>query len=130
MWRFVRLKLIVVILALILVACSGESSNPEVLLDPNTDAGRGQALFRTYCATCHAIKGSRVIVGPSLDGVARRAARRIPDLSAEEYLYESILYPDNYIVEGFIKGSMQQTFDRQLSTEQVNYLVSYLMTLK
>lgn len=117
--------------ALSLAACGGgkESDASEPQLDPNTDAGRGQALFKTFCSTCHAVRGDRVVVGPSLDGVARRAATRIPGFTAEAYLEDSILNPDHYIVEGYVPGSMQQNFDRQLTSEEVNYLVAYLLTL-
>ena len=119
------------LLALSLAACGSgkESDASEPLLDPNTDAGRGQALFKTFCATCHAVRGDRVVVGPSLDGVARRAATRIPGFTAAQYLEDSIIYPDHYVVEGYVPGSMQQNFDRQLTLEEVNYLVAYLLTL-
>ena len=36
---------------------------------------------------------------PSLAGVGTRAADRVPGMTAEEYLRESILYPSAYVVE-------------------------------
>lgn len=112
----------------ILAACQSEKvDNESKKLDPNSDAGRGEVLFRTHCATCHTVQGDRVIVGPPLAGIGRKAGERIPNISAEEYLYESIIYPNSYIVEGFVSGSMQQNFGDQLSLDEVNYLIAYLL---
>lgn len=114
----------------LLAACSSKSSDSETKLNPNSPAGKGQTLFSTHCATCHSVKGNRVVVGPSLEGIARRASARVSDLSAEDYLRESILFPDSYVVEGYAVGSMQQNFATNLTSEDVNYLVTYLLTLK
>jgi hypothetical protein len=52
------------------------------------------------------IESGEVIVGPSLANVASRASEHKPGLSAEEYIRESILDPNAYIVEGFSDGMM------------------------
>lgn len=121
-----------IILSLVLVGCGGneKKSSSEAHLDPNSDAGRGEQAFKTHCATCHAVKGDRKVVGPSLAGIATRAATRIENFSAEDYIRESIISPDAYVVEGFAEGSMQQNFANQLTSDEVNYLVAYLVTLK
>ncbi|KAB2856853.1 MAG: cytochrome c [Anaerolineae bacterium] len=127
-----RLLLLSVFCLSLLVGCGGDKKsegNSESRLDPNTDAGRGEQVFKTYCATCHAIKGDRVVVGPSLEGIATRAATRIEGLSAEDYIRESILYPNDFTVPNFAEGMMQQNFASQLTSDDVNYLVAYLMTL-
>jgi Cytochrome c len=69
------------------------------------------------------------IVGPSLKGVAVRAATRKPGYTAIAYLRESIMYPNAYVVQGFNPGIMPQTFGQQLSKQQIDDVVSYLLTL-
>lgn len=87
------------------------------------------ALFQAHCAACHALVEDVIIVGPSLAHVASRAVDRVPGLSAEDYIRHSILYPDDYVVEGFAAGTMQQNFAGQLTSDEVNRLVAYLLTL-
>jgi mono/diheme cytochrome c family protein len=125
-------RLFFVILLLLLTACGEEenSSPADPTLDPDTPAGRGAVLFvEAQCSTCHAVKGDRQIVGPSLDGIATHAAERVPGQSAEDYLTTSILQPDEHLVEGFQPGSMKQDFALTLTFDQVEDLVAYLMTL-
>lgn len=121
---------LVILLTLLLAACGGGGeSDAAPALDPQSPEGKGEASFRTYCAACHAVAGDRVVVGPSLDGIAVRAAQRVPNQSAEDYLYDSILSPDKFIVEGFKEGAMQQTFGTTLSSEELDQIVAYLLTL-
>jgi NitT/TauT family transport system substrate-binding protein len=88
------------------------------------DADHGQALFTSLgCVECHVEE----MDGPSLDGIAERAATRVPGLSAEDYIRQSIVEPDTYVVEGY--QPIMPEFDT-LSAGDVNDLVAYLMTLK
>ena len=68
-------------------------------------------------------------MGPSLYGVATRAATRIPGMAAEDYLRESILDPDAFVVDGFPAGQMLPIYEERLSTEEIDALVAFLMTL-
>lgn len=116
----------------LLVACGGgdeSKSIPENQLDPTSLEGMGEKVFISNCAACHAVKGDRVVVGPSLEGIATRAATRVEGQSAEDYLYSSILNPNDYIVEGFSEGSMQQNFASVLTSEEVTQVIAYLGTL-
>ncbi len=123
--------LVVGLALFLMVGCGGTPGpTPAPTLDPASRAGRGQAVFRAHCATCHAVQGSTVIVGPSLAGIASRAGGRVPGLGAETYIRESILHPDAYLVGGFAPGTMPQNFARLLSMEEVDQLVAYLMTLE
>ena len=56
------------------------------------------------CSTCHTIGKSGALRFPDLDGIAVRAATRIPGLTDVEYLAQSLYAPDSYIVEGFNPG--------------------------
>ena len=50
-------------------------------------------------------------------------------LDARAYLRESILYPKDYVVEGY-KDLMPGNFSQILEDEQVEALIAYLLILK
>lgn len=114
--------------ALILAACSNTS---EAAATPTLDATQqqGQAVFNLRCAQCHALTPDTVVIGPSLAGLATRAITRIEGYSAEEYIEDSILFPKDYIVEGF-SDTMPTNFGKDLTSEELSAVVAYLMTLK
>lgn len=122
--------MILLALSIVLTACGGSGGASDA-------AKAGQELFsqtvigaQPGCITCHSLDPNTVIVGPSMAGIASRAGSREPGKSAEDYLKESILTPDTYLVEGFPAGTMPQVWADELSDEQVNDLIAYLMTLK
>lgn len=81
------------------------------------------------CRICHSLEPGDDLVGPSFAGIATRAGSRIPGLSAEEYLRQSIVDPDAFIVDGFPSGMMVPNFDETLSDAQIDDLVAFLMSL-
>jgi len=98
-----------------------------------TDASTGKDLFfssSTGCSVCHSVTPGIVLVGPNLSSVGAIAGVRVQGKSAEEYLLESIVDPDAYIVDGFPAGQMLDTFEASLSNEEIEALISYLMTLQ
>ena len=119
------------VIAIFLIGCSGANSTLPATptLDPESPEGQGLKLYKVHCASCHANTPDTIIVGPSLAGVATRAETRIEGLSAEDYIYESIIDPDRYVVEGYLAGTMQQDFGDRLTSDKVNNLVAYLLTL-
>ncbi|HVO43280.1 MAG TPA: c-type cytochrome [Aggregatilineales bacterium] len=89
------------------------------------------------CSTCHYTDHDEVKVGPSLMGVASRAASRVPGQDAYTYLRTSILEPNAYIVQDpshvFGAGGqslMYQTYAKDLTPSQIDDLLAYLLTLK
>lgn len=96
------------------------------------DAARGKSLFMLSagCNACHDTTVGVTIVGPSLKGVAARAATRKPGLTAIDYLRESIKQPNAYVVQGFAPGVMVQNYGVTLTAGQIDDLVAYLLTLK
>ena len=68
-------------------------------------------------------------VGPSLLGLSDMAASRVTGLSAEEYVRQSILHPNDFIVPGYIAGVMYQGFANQLQSSDVDALVAYVLSL-
>lgn len=91
----------------------------------------GQRIFTSIggCNACHDTSSGMTIVGPSLKGVASRAASRQPGVDAATYLRESILNPNKFVVQGFAQGLMPQTFSAVLSKQQVDDLIAYMLTL-
>ncbi len=66
-------------------------------------------------------------IAPTWQGISGRAGDRVPGLSAEEYLRESIVDPAAYIVEGYSDG-MPKGFKILLSGEDIDSLVAFLLT--
>jgi mono/diheme cytochrome c family protein len=62
----------------------------------------GEEIFKTKgtCEICHRI-GQPGTRAPDLAGIGARAATRKPGMSAKQYLIESLLQPNAYLVAGF-----------------------------
>ncbi len=118
------------LLILALAACGGGDG-----AGGNVDEGK--ALYESVligaqpgCITCHSLRPDEVLVGPSMAGIANRAGSRVSGVSAEDYLRQSITHPDEYVVEGFQPGVMVQVWEEELTPEQIDNLVAFLMTLQ
>lgn len=124
---------VLLLLALVLfVACGGgEEDNAEgeeiAAVDPVI--AEGQTVFKQNCASCHAVSGDTIIVGPSLAGIATRAATRVEGQEAQEYIQFSILRPGEFVVEGF-SDLMPTNFGTTLTGEQLDAVIAYLLTLE
>lgn len=123
--------ILLVALALTVVACGGGGDSGG-----GADAAAGEKLFASAvigtqagCVTCHSLTPGETIVGPSMAGIASRAGSTVSGQSAEEYIRESILTPDAHLVETFPAGTMPQVWGDELSDEQLNQIVAYLLTL-
>lgn len=90
---------------------------------------QGQNVFNARCATCHALVPDTIIIGPSLYGIATDAETRVTGQSAEEYIQLSVLRPGDYIVPGF-NNVMITNLSKELTSEEFNALMAFLMTLK
>lgn len=114
--------------------------------DPEGDPERGEQLYKQGsigeraapgCTTCHSLEAGVVKVGPSHAGVGARAADRVEatDYGGEAttaggYLRESILEPNADLVGGFEPGIMYSKYAEVLSEQQVQDLVTYMLTLQ
>jgi cytochrome c oxidase subunit 2 len=98
----------------------------------NDPVARGQQVFlNSGCTGCHTISGlSAGTVGPNLTQIGTTAETRVEGQSAEEYIRQSILMPNEHIVEGFPQNVMPQNFGELLSQDQLNDLVSFLLAQK
>lgn len=125
--------LLVLVLALGLVACGGEAAPTG----GEGNAAAGQDLFnqgmigtQAGCMTCHSLEPGVTLVGPSLATVGAEAGSRVSGQSAEDYLRQSISQPNETLVEGYAAGIMPQGYSNELSGQQVNDLVAFLLALK
>ncbi len=84
---------------------------------------QGRELF-VQCEACH---GAADGAGPALTGMGARAATRVAGLSAEEYLYQSIVQPSAYLVEGY-PDIMPKNYGEQFSEAELQALVAYILT--
>lgn len=87
------------------------------------DYDRGFDVFVQQCASCH---GASDGVGPGLASMRDMASTRVEGLSAEEYVYQSIIDPGAFVVDGFT-NSMPADFATTLTTEEINSLVKFIV---
>lgn len=105
----------------------------------------GEHLFRTavpVCTACHSLQPGVELAGPSMAGMATRAAETLasPDYAGsatdvEGYIRESIVAPSAHLVPGAMFSAegvsfMPNTYAEALSEEQVEQLVAFLGTMK
>ena len=89
---------------------------------PSGSPEAGKAVFAAQgCGGCHtfAAAASSGTTGPNLDEV----------LSGKDaaFVRQSIVTPDAEIAQGFQPGVMPQTYGEQLSEQQLNALLEYLL---
>ena len=116
------------------------AQDPIVLLVSRFgNAEHGAELFvTTYntgagpyaCSTCHNVITDDQLIGPGMYTISDRAANRMPGVAAETYVYNSILNPNEYVVEGFVSGVMPQNYRDLLSDQDLYDLTAYLFSLQ
>jgi cytochrome c2 len=122
------------LLVVVILLAAGCGATPPA--ETSGDAERGRQIFTQGvnnappCSTCHlVIEGEqRFSLGPNLAGVGERGGGRVEDLTAEDYIRQSILEPHLYIVPGY-RDIMYPDFGEHLSDNDVTDLIAYLMTL-
>jgi len=124
-------KIVTIVMLLVVFAITACSAGVSVPPTPTPDpmVVQGQQVFNARCATCHALVPDTIIIGPSLSGVATRAETRVDGQTAEEYLQLSVLRPGDYVVEGFT-DIMITNFSKELTNEDMNALMAFLLSLK
>ena len=130
-----------IVVSAALPAATAASATAAASGDP---VALGEAVFRRSppaCFSCHSTTAGTVLVGPSMAGIATRAATLIGDSSykgaarsAPDYIRESILNPSAYVVPGPTFGaggqSVMPPLGALLEPEEVEQLVAYLATFK
>ncbi|HKY52514.1 MAG TPA: c-type cytochrome [Candidatus Limnocylindria bacterium] len=89
---------------------------------------RGALLFAAKgCIGCHthsAFPNARMRVGPDLTSLASRAAERVPGLSADDYVRQSLREPSAYLAAGYTA----EMPDLSLTEEQIESLTAFLLS--
>lgn len=106
---------------------------------------QGEHVFRTAtpaCSACHSTAPGANMAGPTLAGLATRAAEIIgaadykgEATDVEGYIRESIVSPSAHLIPGEMYSAngtsfMPTGYTNSLGAEQLNHLVAYLATLK
>jgi nitric oxide reductase subunit C len=133
-----------ILLAMALAALSVEPITTTSAAAEKGDAARGGRLFGTLpCVSCHDVTkpwpGGDIC--PNLGNIATEAARIVRSKeyrgkakTAAEYIRESIVEPNAYIVPGAAyrtadgQSVMPKDFRSTLTGAQIDDLVAYLMT--
>ncbi len=127
---------VALVATMVLAACGGGGG---AAAGPSPE--RGKALYESKtlgsksaegCVSCHAYDASKGddSKAPFTQGTAARAATRVPGMTAEEYIRESITTPDAYVVEKYKAGDMYQDWVKDLSKQEMDDLIAYLLTEK
>jgi cytochrome c oxidase subunit 2 len=92
----------------------------------------GERLFKLNCAGCHNINGVPA-TGPALNELWGREELLIDGTKVkadENYISESIKYPNAKVVAGYGPVSKMQTFEGKLSNQDIDYVIAYFKHLK
>jgi mono/diheme cytochrome c family protein len=91
-------------------------------------AKSGEQIFTAAgCAGCHTFgpAGSNGTIGPDLDDLQAAATKYAKNQTPEEYVRDSIVQPDAFLVPGF--GNAMPSFEGRLTDEQIQTLTEYLL---
>ena len=128
------------IYSFVTIACAlfiaGCAASPQMALPTTGDVERGAQLFAQGrgemppCSTCHLVLPGQVgfSIGPNLAGIGERAQTWSEEFAANEYLLQSILEPQRYIVPGY-RDIMYSKYKVYLSEQDILDLLAYLLTL-
>lgn len=139
--------IVVTLILIMMAACGGTLGSTATTIMPtstplnvaiNGDPIEGRAIFtgekQIYafvpCSTCHYLKTHRYpLLGPDMAGISKRAATRVPGMSAVEYLRKSIRNPDDHVLENYPASTMNPGYAERLSDQEVEDVIAFLMTL-
>ena len=127
------MKKFMLILVLILAACSPPELNLTFSDLPDGDAGNGEKIFlqsirdAPACADCHNLDATQKL-GPGLAGYGERAETIVADESAAEYTFYSIVRPSRHITRGY-SNVMYTDYAEKLDAQDIADLIAYLLQL-
>jgi cytochrome c oxidase subunit 2 len=90
----------------------------------------GREIFTSAgCNACHTLADADATgeVGPNLDELPAVAGEREKGTRAEDYIHQSIVDPPAFVVKGYSGDTMPGNFGDQLTPEEIDTLVQYLL---
>ena len=129
-WRLIMIRFLLALIVALPISCG---------LNKATQIEQGKALFHSVhigknkvigCISCHTLKPNVKTVGPSLYSLSLRADKLVAGLTAQQYIKESIINPDAYLVSGYEPAVMFTRYKQELSEAEINAIVAYLLNLK
>lgn len=94
------------------------------------DPAGGQTLaLSSGCVGCHALDPNQQMTGPTWYNMGDTAANRVPGQGPAEYLHQSIVATNSYIVPGYPANIMPQIYNTTLSQDDLATLIAYLLSL-
>jgi cytochrome c2 len=110
-------------------SASAAQADPLFVLVSIANPSRGEQLFvQQGCTACHNVASEETLVGPGLLNIINRAGTRVADQGAYTYMFHSIRYSQEFIVEGY-PANVMPNYDGILSDADIYDLVAYLATL-
>ena len=136
--------LALLLLSLLLASCA-EAGNaienqpvkPEAIArfkatpdDAGGDPRQGAIVFAKFpCVSCHAINGSGGGVGPALDKIGLTAASRVAGVTAAQYIYHVLTYPEDASLPNY-RNTVMPGFGTSATPPELRDLTAYLLSLK
>jgi len=129
MYNFFYKLLILLAISISLIACDNQKP-PEIT--------KGEQLFNQArigfvqapgCILCHSLKKGIQTAGPSLYKIGQRAANTQANMTARQYIYDAIVNPNAYVVDGYRHDLMYPHYADDLEAEEIKALVDFLVKL-
>ncbi len=129
----ILLALISIVLSSCMIGVEKTVEAPAPLIPPDAT---GEQLYnmpvlgtQVGCVTCHSLDDT-TLLGPSLQDIGNAAQDRIPGMTAEAYIRQSILDPNDFVIEGSSPNLMPPHYADALTEAQIDALVSFLLSRK
>ena len=111
---------------------SGCATSPSA---PSANLAHGEALYTKgkgeapACLNCHTLEAEAFGLGPTMIGIVSRASVEITaDQTVEDYLRESILRPNQFLVPGY-RNIMYGEYATHLSEQYITDIIGYILSL-
>jgi cytochrome c2 len=93
---------------------------------PSSAVTAEEAIKKHGCGMCHKVLDEEGEMGPSLLDVGKVANARIKGLTSAEYIRNSILHPNDFVVQGFDPDMMPGDFGEKMTAKELEMIVSFL----
>lgn len=135
MRRFVPLAVLLAGVAVLAAGCGGGKTVAPVAETvvgrlqgpPPGNAAQGKGLFAQNCGGCHTFRaaGTNGKVGPNIAQVPEHA-KAAGQGSVADYIRESMLAPNAYVVPGYPKPSPMPSYSGTFSAQQIADVVAFI----